>query len=311
MAGALLEKESYPVNTDDRMLIEFSFAKSFLLKKPDVADTLREFSWKNGFGKPSIKDGQLDWFLVNENFIMMNALFQMLERNYYLPADVQQRVEALLAFNNDNAVQADHVLASWQNQKRKPAYPVEMAMLAEAMAAKGRREALEIADRLKSFFPVDANAIKARYYWVSQDHKKALASLKESFELWRSYPWIFKQVMGRALILSMKMAAQKPEMAKQVFQLVSQPFSVHALESLRKNMMMEVASQADVQTAVSALSQLEPYIVPWNKALLEYRAEIYKQSSNTLYAKAQEDLETFLSFACDTEQKTITKQALP
>ena len=287
------------INTDDRMFIEFSLAKSaFLKKKQDVPNILRKTAWEKKLHRPQLLDGDLNIEQSYENFMIMDAFFKkIVEVSPYQPPDLQNRVRAYIAFNDLSRLSASTIIDSWNNQNRRPQYPLEIAMLAESLAEKGDRDSLALAEQLKSFFPIDASAIMARFYLRTAQTDLAFQHLENSLVDFRSDPWVINQIIYRALNLALEFADRHPEYAQKLFNLLTEPFSVWILEKTRRNILVEMSTRLGNQACIDALTQLEPHIVPWDKSLLEYRLNCYKQANHPLVKKAEEELQQYISNA--------------
>lgn len=287
------------INTDDRMFIEFSLAKTaFLKKKSDVTNNIRKIAWEKKVYRPRLLVGNLDSELSFENFILMDVFFKSnIEVSPNQPPDLQNRLHAYVAFNDLSRLSASAILQSWGNQNRNPEYPLEIAMLAESLAEKGDSDALALAEQLKSFFPVDASAIMARFYLRTARPGLAYEHLENSLLAFRSDPWVIKQIIFRSLNLALEFCDRHPEYAQKIFTLLSEPFSVWILESTRRNILVEISTRLDNQACIDALTQLEPHIFPFDKPLLEYRLNCYKQANHPLTERAAEELQQFINNA--------------
>jgi len=73
-------------------------------------------------------------------------------------------LEAYVSFNDFSRLAAQDILVSWYKQQRRPEYPLEIAMLAESLAELGETNSLELTAQLRPYFPIDTEAILARYY---------------------------------------------------------------------------------------------------------------------------------------------------
>jgi len=281
------------VNTDDRMLLEFSFARTMMNRQLRIAEIIRQEAWKRKMNTPLWMDAGLDWQKILENYdlLAVNQGFTT-QNSPDLPKDRQVRIEAYNLFNADQLA-ADQILQLWKQQHHEVKYPLEIAMLAEAYAEKGHYKALPLINQLKKYFPVTAEAILAKYYLRSKDPEQALNSMREVFTNLRTHPWVMVPVMYRALIQATEMARTFPVMAPVLFELVSEPFCVSILERYRKAAMLEISNDLPIEKAVEALQEFEPH-VPWNEGFLRARFEVYKETNHSMIQQAEKDLNDFL-----------------
>jgi hypothetical protein len=76
--------------------------------------------------------------------------------------------------------------------------------------------------------------------------------------------------------------------------LLSQPFALEMLRDRRLSSALSVARFIDpTHGCVDVLAPLEPN-TPWERALLEYRRDCYRDSGDRRAALAEEELERFL-----------------
>ena len=281
------------VNTDDRMLLEFSFARTMMSRQLRIAEIIRQEALKRKMHTPLGMDASLDWQKILENYdlLAVNQGFTT-QNSPDLPKDRQVRIEAYNLFNADQLA-ADQILQLWKQQHHEVKYPLEIAMLAEAYAEKGHYKALPLINQLKKYFPVTAEAILAKYYLRSKDPEQALNSMREVFTNLRTYPWVMVPVMYRALLQATEMARYFPVMAPVIFELVSEPFCVSILDRARKSAMLEISNDLPIEKAVEALQEFEPH-VPWNEGFLRARFEVYKETNHSMIQQAEKDLNDFL-----------------
>jgi hypothetical protein len=280
------------VNTDDRMLIEFSFART--LGRPNVK-IVYELHQQAGFRKmhyPAWLDRTVDWQLVIDNNSLLSASMGSQADSRGMADDHQARIAAYNFFNRDQMA-ADQVLQMWNRQDREPQYPLELAMLAEAYAEKGDTRALSLVNQLNKFHPVTAKAILARYYLRSGDSAWALEALKTALTEFRVYPWVQTKVLFRSFDLGLELANAIPDRAMELFEMFSEPFCVKILEYARKIKLMQIAAALSPIEEIKALQQFEPH-VHWEEEFLRYRLQVYQKSNHSLAPLAQKELNEFV-----------------
>jgi tetratricopeptide (TPR) repeat protein len=294
------------VNTDNRMLIEFSFART--LGRPDV-NIVDELHQQAGFRKmhyPAWLDRTVDWQLVIDNISLLSASMGFQANSRGMADDHQARIAAYNFFNQDQMA-ADQILQMWSQQDREPQYPLELAMLAEAYAEKGDSRALSLVNQLNKFHPVTAKAILARYYLRSGDPARALEALKTALTELRVYPWVQTKVLYRSFDLGLELVNAIPDRAMELFELFSEPFCVKIYEYERNIKLIQIAAALSPSEGIKALQQVEPH-VPWAEEILRYRLQVYQKSNHSLAPLAQKELDEFLKHKRDSFAGSSKKQ---
>ena len=295
---AATDLEDGLVNTDDRMLIEFSFARTLGKPGRKVINEFRQEAWSRKMHSPVWLDSSVDWKLVIDNSFLMLANMGFQVNSQGMTDDQQARNAAYNFFNRDQMA-ADQILQAWSRQNREPLYPLELAMLAEAYAEKGDSRALSLVNQLNKFHPVTAKVILARYHWRSGNSSLALDALKTALTNFRVYPWVQFRVMYRSFDLALEMVNTLPEKALELFELLSEPFCVKIHEYTRGVKLIQIASTLPPTQGIKALQQLEPHF-PWNEGFLRYRMQVYQELNHSLAPLAQKELDAFLKHKQDS-----------
>jgi hypothetical protein len=280
------------VNTDDRMLIEFSFART--LGRPDVniVDELHQQAGSRKMHYPAWLDRSVDWQLVIDNNSLLSANMGFQADSRGMADDHQARIAAYNFFNWDQMA-ADQILQMWSQQDREPQYPLELAMLAEAYAEKGDSRALSLVNQLNKFHPVTAKAILARYYLRSGDPARALEALKTALTEFRVYPWVQIKVLYRSFDLGLELVNAIPGRAMDLFEMFSEPFCVRIHEYTRKIKLIQISAALPPSEGIKALWQVEPHF-PWTEEFLRYRLQVYRKTNHSLAPLAQKELNEFV-----------------
>ena len=151
-------------NTDDRTILEYSFAKTVGHRTSFSIEVLRERVKAAGFHRPAI-DADMDWNAIEirrQAFNLTTAgelSFALLPK----PED-QALVEALGQYRNNDFARA---IELWPGEHRDPRDDVLRLLLARAYAELGRPECLDLISKAEQRHPVDAAALRAIYHWRS------------------------------------------------------------------------------------------------------------------------------------------------
>ncbi len=132
------------LNTDDRQLIEFSFARS-LGRDDDLMNELLLSAQRLNAHRPTNVRGRFDWAAVDANRGSMSWLRSPLAKN-----DVARKYE-----RGDLA----GALASWRTSAWSPANSFDNAMLGHILANAGDDTALTYIDPLRPWQPTEAEAL--------------------------------------------------------------------------------------------------------------------------------------------------------
>lgn len=290
------------INTDDRMLVEFGFARTVGRNIDFSIEDLHDAARSRNEDLPDLKYGKVDRDRVRENhLIMLSMEYEVDPEAAGMTEDRKIRAIAHKYFQYGNL---ERLLNMWKTQPRLPEYPFELAMVAEALADAGDENARRLIDKLRPFSPAEADAILGRLLWKKGKPKEAWKALSTAFMRFRTDPWPNLQIMNRALNLATNIVRDEISLAKDVYHVLSVPFSVHILHEKRLNALLEIASKIDFEHGAAVLKQFEPH-VPWNEEFLRYRHACYKMINDPMLKKAERELETFLLNAPVSFSRTL------
>lgn len=282
------------INTDDRMLVEFGFARGLgQLSIFSVMDIQLQAK-KRRENRPHLKAGEVDWAKAE---IFNHTRFPM--EGFEAPdVDFHDEKEAYhsSAFNYYLQGDSQATLDAWQGYGKPPEYPYEILVVADSLAEMGHDLTVGYALQLQNYWPIAAQAVLARYYWRKGERRLAYDNLESVFINFRTNPWPQRDLMRRSLILLEEMAATDKQLAKKIYKLISQPFSLYILESSRLNTLYTIARKLDAQYMADATGRFEPH-PPWNEEFLANRFRSYQQTGNLLALKAERELKLYMNYA--------------
>jgi spermidine synthase len=276
------------LNTDDRTVIEFDFARSVNLATGFSVPHLRRTARSVGQHLPGCVNGSVDWDRAEEEA----ALFQVFEGNAPLPSvarspEQQQRALALRKYAEGDYASA---LAAWRAQPKEPQGPVELAVVADAMASQGEETALKYIEQLRTYQPVEADVALARLRHRQGKLEQASASLVAAFTRFRDDPWPMRLTMRRALALAPHVAGDNKAVALELHAALRQPFAVSTHDEARRDFLMQLAGCAgDSGLLLEEVQRYEPF-VPWNQGYLTTRLNAYLSAGHPLYERALAEL---------------------
>ena len=293
-AVSFVERES--INTDDKNIIEFGFAR---VASDSSGDThggrmaeIREAARVRGEHRPVELEKEVDWGRVDE----MLASFQATELAELTPTmqmteERRHRHFALLHFLEGRTRES---AAEWRSQSREPIGPTELAVVAESLADMGDDQAQSYIARLRALQPLEADAIFGRLLLRQGRFSDAAEALRAAFEAYRTDPWPWPFIMEHALQTAKELASRNPETIAVLRPALEEPFSVLMLDEARSETILSfVAARDPDRSCAEVLSPFEPY-VPWHHPLLKWRARCYKMLHHAEADRAERELERFL-----------------
>ncbi len=278
-----------PLNTDDRNLVEFGFARSVGSGLSGFSlDDLRAFARQHGMDRPQPASGDADWARVDEAL----SSFEVREGRppLVLPGrkpDVGHRVAALAAFL---ASDPPRVLEEWSAQPEGPVGPIEAVALASALAEAADERARPLAEAIAAFEPADADAILARLRFRQGRLDEATSVLESFFARLGRDPWPMQALVDAALATARDLAVRSPALAGRLYASVRSPFALHLANEARQRTAIAIALRVPGPACAEALASVEPS-VPWDEATLKARLECYRTRGDALASRAQADLD--------------------
>ena len=291
LARAIAEDEPL-LNTDDRTLVEFAFARSAKNRggfdSVEVVATARA----RGEGRPDVR-GAVDWGRVDDERIT----FRTSEAESGPPPGDLRPAQRLRAAAQAQylAGQWPSVVEFWQGQGKEPEDPTELAIVAESMAELGDEGALRYAAALRPLQPAEADAVTARLRARRDKPEEAMTALEAAFARHRVDPWPMPIVIRHAVELAADLAKRDQALAQRAYAALRLPFAGDLQQEMRIDAMLVAAGQLPLETAcVEALSGLEPH-VPWRLSVLSWRARCYEAHKPAWAGRAARELDEFLS----------------
>jgi spermidine synthase len=282
------------INTDDRPVLEFGFARNLgrtdLFKPADFAALVAS----RGQTRPPLR-GTLDWTRVEEMRSARTAFWrQKVPVTKPIVDPVSARIRARQAYASSELAQA---CAHWQEQQAPPALALDLLMVSECLAAAGDPKAVELAGRLRPERPVEAEIVLGVWHWAGNRHDEATRHLAVAFQEARRRPWTFMPVLERGLQLALRLSRESPARATVLHEALAEPFAVHISDYGRLRSRVEIAQATRrPDLCAAAFGAFEPHI-PWEERFLLARFRCYEQAGHPLRDRALGDLEDFLGNA--------------
>jgi hypothetical protein len=284
----LMAKGERDLNTDDRTLVEFGFARGLGEPSRFDMDELARIAAARNEDRPARLTGSVVWDNVTANRASTSYVIAFAPR----PTDTDiARHRAAVTYDMGNLTAT---LAEWRAHSWPPANSDELMMIADSLADGGSEVAATYAEQLRAWEPVDADLVLARLRWRQSRLDEAVTVLHRAFIAARRDPWMTSDAMGRALDLAVQLAATH-KYTPMLIDALSQPFAAGQWEDARRWYLANITHTADGcgPRTIHALRTLEPW-PPWQKELLQLRRDCYASAMmSTLFRRAERDLAAF------------------
>ncbi|HKP60972.1 MAG TPA: fused MFS/spermidine synthase [Polyangiales bacterium] len=280
-----------PINTDDRLLIEFGFARG-LRGTGFSAEGLLANARGHGQNRPPLSGPGVDWQVVDferEAFSFMTG--------------VQPDVTVLAPLDRNRL----ELLGKWANQDFRDALMIwnflgsqaghlqpiliERRALAELMAYEGDDNAESWIGMLSQDQPVLERALRAIWFSRHNQHQQASDALIQALHLYRTDPWPLPSQVIRALGIMRLTEVTGRGFVPSWLDALSIPFASYVNETARQRTRITLAMALGPSdpTCIAVFADQEPNI-DWNETTLDFRAECYKTHGHPLREQAERDL---------------------
>jgi spermidine synthase len=287
-----IARQAEPLNTDDRTLIEFAFARSVGMTSLFDSAEISTLAHTRGEDRPLVSGGNVDWSIVeDERLAALTADGAAPRSNSEMSPDQRRRAEAQADYSRGALAQA---LAAWRAQPREPRGPTELVVVAEALANIGDDSALPYIDQLRTFESVEADALVGVLRWRQGRFEAATDAFEAAFRGYQHDPWPMPNLMSRQLEVAAQLGTANADLALRLYSVLKTPFSAAILDQQRRMIAFKLATHLGYSYCVEALQSLEPY-VPWERDVLFDRLACYRRADHRKVARARADLDAYLA----------------
>jgi len=279
-------------NTDDRMVVEFGFARTVGILQGYPAPMFlgmveQDSAWSDFQG------GSFDRQLVSE---------------YRWQIDVQQGLDPFqksskdagsprkVAYSNYINRNTKGVVEAWKRLATGTLSSLDLMIFGEALAETGDASATVFADRLEPIHPGEAAAIRAKWLFTQKRFAESLQETIRAIRHFRDGPWSNQELVGRLIDFSTRLADLHPSIAEQVFLEFQTPLCLFVHEDKRLNVLCGMSSTKSPTLALHLLHGFEPD-PPWNAQFLDWRRTCYRIANDPLADTAARDYDTFIRSA--------------
>jgi spermidine synthase len=279
------------VNSDDRTVIEFGFARALGEAGAFDIDGLLLAAEKLHADHPTRTRGALD-----PRYVLLNRAS---EPSINVPPprpfpEYDAHHDFHVACRNGLYVGAVQL---WESHRLQPANSLEMLNLGEALAELGREEALGFAEALRRQNVVEAESIEARLRLKQKRYPEAADHFERALLAYRTDPWPYSSFMGRTLDAVVALARQDRRQAPRMFNALGEPFAAGQWNDARKIYRVAIAAEASGCSGITvgALQAMEPW-PRWTEDSLRIRSRCYAEAGRgDLAATAQREYAEFLA----------------
>ena len=300
LTRAIASAPGVEVNTDDRNVVEFGFARSVGRSVSLIVTDVQQLATTLGAARPPLPDaGTIDWNAVETSRVGFHAsegsgadVFSLMRIESQAQADEQGRRLALVDYYDGGNLPAARL--HWP-RAAPPRDPTELAMLADLDADTGSDAALGYIEALRAVQPGEADTILAQLRIRQERYEDAVTALELAFQQFRTDPWALPPFKQKALDLAGALAGRGPAAARRVFDALGAPLAVRALEDDRLIARATLTPAVDFKGLCrDAVGRLEPH-VPWNQTFLSLRLDCYEATGDPRRDVARRELLDFLS----------------
>jgi hypothetical protein len=297
---AVQASEGRWINTDDRPVLEFGFARNLGRKGLFRTTDLRALVRRRGEDRPPTRGAPLDWDRVDDFYMARMGYWdqQVIDPGPVVPPDVRQRILARRAYLQPSL---DEACDLWFAQPEPPRSGLDLLLVGECLASRGDPRLPEYLPRIRERSAVEAELMLALWHSAAGRRAAAADHLIAAVRAFRHDPWPHLQFAQRVLRQSSAaLTRNDPVRAAALYEAMSEPFVAHLLDEVRLFVRLELA--APLGRCVEALAPFEPD-VPWEEKFLRHRLGCYQRAEqplgtgHPLTGRARRDLERFLADA--------------
>jgi predicted membrane-bound spermidine synthase len=293
LTRAIAAAPGVSINTDDRNLVEFGFARS-LGRDYQIVSQIRGLARAIGATRPPTSRGTVDWAAVEMAWVsQIAAEGGVIQINPHAAAADQARQRALIHYYREDNLEAAR--AAWMAHSSPPADHNEVAMVADIQASAGAPEAVGTIERLRQFHAGEADVMLAELRFAQRDYEGAAAALESAFAIFRREPWALPRFTQKAVGRAQILGGANPTIARRMIAALSEPFSVKVADHRRRVAVAFLTRQVDFKGLCGeAIGALEPD-VPWVGDFLMLRRSCYQETGHQRLAAATRELHEFLA----------------
>ena len=285
------------LNTDDKTVLEFAFARNVDLRGGVSVAFLQSGTRISGADKLPITSGNVDWSLVQEARLWAQLAFRgAIDPNDYDSPELRSRAAAFKSYVAEDFKAA---LASWREHPHDVTDINELRMMSECMADEGNPAVAQYIETLRKSLPTEADAFLSHFLGRREQWTEATDVMEKVFHALQTDPWPGPELTQRTLKVAGYVAERSPSelAAHRLYQAVQKPFSVFNSQEARIQALLRIGIKLDGgsygEYTLPAIEAAEPN-VPWQADFLQARKTCYENTHNPGLAQAKRDWNEYL-----------------
>jgi spermidine synthase len=296
LLSELVHEPGVELNTDDRNLIEYAFARGVGNGRGAVSERLLTLAMKRKRDRPDVV-GAVDWERVAELRPRAWLISGEAPPRLPMPSEgAQARAAAVTVGCEGNYAGA---LKTWEAASGVgPRDDIEVFVLGMALSERGDDRATVYAERLVvDGFPAEASLLRARYAVAKGDLVAAIAAADGAMVALRDTPFPLCNTADEVVTQVEKLAQMRPEYRRPaVLALLSAPFATYVADDQRMTAAESIAaSSGDPAFCVAALGAHLDHPL-WDEHSLSQRLQCLSAARRPEAARAAADLLEYRSY---------------
>ncbi|HEX3556800.1 MAG TPA: fused MFS/spermidine synthase [Thermoanaerobaculia bacterium] len=291
-ARAVRRAEGSALNTDDRSILEFGFARNlgrFGLFRPADLQALVAARRED---RPATRGAPLDWSRVAETRVARGAYWDDFEPDPDPQGDPAARLR-IAARQAAVRGQQSEACARWFQQPEPPRSHADLLLIGLCLAEQADPRTPEVAARLAREQPIEADLILAFWHTAAVRPREAGERLLAAFQAYRTDPWVYRPLMRHAFSLLLPLARSDRDLGIRLAAALERPFATRMFDGLRRANRVSLTQELSLgPQCAGAIGEMEPH-VPWEERFLAYRYDCYRLVGSPLADRAGRDLEAF------------------
>jgi spermidine synthase len=286
------------LNTDDRTVLEFAFARNVDLQNGFHLSAFRLMASLAHADRLPVSTGEVNWNQTTlARMSMLLADGEMPDPAQYAAQSLQTRMAAYASYLKGDLAGA---LFNWRKESRQPNDLNELLMLTECSAQEAGPETDSYIEKLRESLPFEADVIQANLLWRRGKLQEAATLAIAQLRRLHQDPWLGGEVTKRFLALAMEMVDHATDNATilPMYEALEKPFLAYNNQELRLVDLLHCGIKLDQgkpgKYCLPPVEAAEPHI-PWQPRFLQIRADCYKAVNDPRRAEAERDLQSYVA----------------
>jgi spermidine synthase len=294
MAQAIAAAPNVDLNTDDRNVVEFGFARAVGIAVANVTSNARALARALHASRPHLDNpAAIDWPAVDTAWISYEAAEGMVavaDASIVNAEETARRIALVRYYVNSDPFTARQ---AWARQTGAAREPSEIAMAADLSASIGDDKALPDIERLRAYDAGEADTILATLRHRQSRFDEAATALESAFGSYRKEPWALLRFKQQAIDLANDLAGRSPALAHRMWQALIEPLALDAMREPRRFARANLSQAIGFREACrETIEPFEPR-VPWTDEFLTLRRTCYEAIGDLRLEDATRDLVAF------------------